>query len=76
MCIGQITGGFITFIYQCTFLRKKGKNLEKKNSFQLIETKRKMNKIDNYFKILLSLFSLMNIFKHYFKGNSFGIIIF
>lgn len=56
MCIGQITGGFITFIYQCTFLRKKGKNLEKKNSFQLIETKRKMNKIDNYFKILLLIF--------------------
>ena len=56
ICSGQIFGGITTYIYQYTFLRKKGKSSNKQYGIKLIKKEREMNKVDNLFKILFLIF--------------------
>ena len=56
MCFGEIFGGITIYIYQYTFLRKKGKNSNKKSAIKLIENEREMNRIDSTSKILFLIF--------------------
>ena len=56
MCSGQIIGGITIYIYQYTFLRKKGKSSNTKYAIQLISNKREMNRVDNSYKILFLIF--------------------
>ena len=70
MCLGQIIGGLIIFLYQSAFLNKKVKSSESpnnKNKLELIKTEREMNIIDNNYKIsflifLASFFDLIEFF--------------
>ena len=56
MCSGQIIGGITIYIYQYTFLRKKGSSSNTKYAIQLISNKREMNRVDNSYKILFLIF--------------------
>ena len=56
MCSGQIVGGLTIYIYQYTFLRKKGNSSNNKHAVKLIKNKREMNRIDNIPKILFLIF--------------------
>ena len=56
MCSGQIIGGITIYIYQYTFLRKKGNSSNTKYAIQLISNKREMNRVDNSYKILFLIF--------------------
>ena len=50
MCSGQIIGGITIYIYQYTFLRKKGNSSNTKYAVRLISNKREMNRVDNSYK--------------------------
>ena len=56
MCSGQIIGGLTIYIYQYTFLRKKGNSSNNKHAVKLIKSKNRMNRIDNISKILFLIF--------------------
>ena len=56
MCSGQIIGGLAVYIYQRSFLRKKGKSSKRYNTIELINTEWEMNRIDSGKKILLLIF--------------------